>query len=73
MFIKETLTQLALSNYTKQEGEEEGQVCGWMQFALKCTVLIKKKGGGGVKRIHYLHLCSFTVTSKMDIKMKQII
>lgn len=47
--IKETLTQLALSNCTKQEGEEEGQVCGRVQhvFALKCTVLIKKGGGGG--------------------------
>lgn len=45
--IKETLTQLALSNCTKQEGEEEGQVCGWVQhvFALKYTVLIKKRGG----------------------------
>lgn len=46
--IEETLTQLALSNCTKQEGEEEGQVCGRVQqvFALKCTVLIKKRGGG---------------------------
>lgn len=56
--IKETLTQLALSNCTKREGEEAGQVCGWVQhvFALKCTVLIiiiiKK---GGVKRINYSH------------------
>lgn len=47
--IKETLTQLALSNCTKQEGEEEGV---WTRATCICTemyCLIKKRGWRGKK------------------------